>query len=371
MKNGLKKEDSLLIYGIAILFMIYHHLFVWGGGSHFSILDTIFGEMTEQRLAWLFRLCIPLYAFISGYGICTIISKDDSSKRCSTDFFASNYKLALKQIFKLLKKYWLVFIIFIPAGSIFLNQPTIGPKTFPLAIIGLGNHYNSEWWYIKQYMMMVLLFPIFDFLLCNLVSFTYEKIIKKYNYGKQLVLGFVLIAAVLLALFRNAPIFDFFIEQLDNGVFVFTLVFFVGFLCAFFHLFELGANSPLYQKIRPFLAVIMLLACCSIRWIRAYDAMYCKYDAFIIAPIVYSLVTLCSLCKPLSKGLQQIGKYSTYMWLTHTFFCNYYFSHWIKAGKVSIVMFILTTALSLATAFLLTKLEKLLGKAYVKFFKKS
>ncbi len=85
MKHGLKKEDSLLIYGIAILFMIYHHLFVWGGGSHFSILDTIFGEMTEQRLAWLFRLCIPLYAFISGYGICTIISKRDYSKRCSTD----------------------------------------------------------------------------------------------------------------------------------------------------------------------------------------------------------------------------------------------------------------------------------------------
>lgn len=366
MKNGLKKEDSLLIYGIAILFMIYHHLFVWGGGSHFSILDTVFGEMTEQRLAWLFRLCIPLYAFISGYGICSIISKRSYSERCSADSITQNYKLALKQIIKLLKKYWLVFIIFIPMGAILLNKPTIGPKTFPLAIIGLGNLYNAEWWYIKQYMMMILLFPLFDFVLCNLVSFVTNQIIEKYDYGKQIVCGFILLCGILFALFRNASIFSYFITQLDNGVFVFTLVFFVGFLCAFFHLFEIGANNSLFQKLRPALAIIMLLACCSIRWIRAYDAVYCKYDAFITAPIIYSLVTLFSCVKPLSAGLQKIGKYSTYMWLTHTFFCNYYFSHWIQAGKISVVMFLLTTVLSLGTAYLLTMLEGLIGKGYQK-----
>ena len=87
MKNGLKKEDSLLIYGIAILFMIYHHLFSipgkLGNADYFSILNILLGEMTEQRLAWLFRLCVPFYSFISGYGICKIISQKTPVMRCS------------------------------------------------------------------------------------------------------------------------------------------------------------------------------------------------------------------------------------------------------------------------------------------------
>ena len=81
MKDGLKKEDSLLIYGISIFIMIYHHLFAIpekiGGTDYFSILNTLFGGITEQRLAWLFRLCVAFYAFISGYGISTIISNRD------------------------------------------------------------------------------------------------------------------------------------------------------------------------------------------------------------------------------------------------------------------------------------------------------
>ncbi len=132
--------------------------------------------------------------------------------------------------------------------AILLNKPTICSGTFPLAILGLGNNYNAEWWYIKQYMMMVLLFPLFDFVLCNLLSFVNNQIIKKYNYGKQIVCGFVVLCGILFALFRNASIFNYFIEQLDNGIFVFTLVFFVGFLCAFFHLFEKGTGSSFFRN---------------------------------------------------------------------------------------------------------------------------
>ena len=146
-------------------------------------------------------------------------------------------------------------------------------------------------------------------------------IIEKFKYGKTFTLGLVFFCGIFFAIFRNAPIFDFFISQLGNGKFVFTLVFFVGFLCSFFHIFEFGSEIPSFQKIKPFLAFALLFACIGIRWIRAYDAVYCKYDAFITAPIVYSIVVLCNYIKPLASFLQKLGKYSTYMWLTHTFFC--------------------------------------------------
>lgn len=361
MKNGLSKKDSSLIYGIAILMMIYHHLFSnpqrLASTEYFSILNTLLGGITEQRLAWLFRLCVPFYAFISGYGICTIISKKTLNERCHIKSIYDNYLLVLKQIIKLFKKYWLVFAIFIPMGILFFHKSLIGPITFTRSLFGLGNDYNAEWWYIKQHMFMLFLFPMFDFILCNLVSFINKYIIEKYKYGKIFILGLVFFCGIFFAIFRNAPIFDFFISQLGNGKFVFTLVFFVGFLCSFFHIFEFGCENQSFQKIKPFLAFALLFACISIRWIRAYDAVYCKYDAFITAPIVYSIVVLCNYIKPLASFLQKLGKYSTYMWLTHTFFCFYYFSHWILKARISILMFVLTTILSFLTAFILTQIE--------------
>lgn len=370
MKNGLTKKDSSLIYGIAILMMIYHHLFSnpqrLANPEYFSILNTTLGGITEQRLAWLFRLCVPFYAFISGYGICTIISKNTVSARCSLKSIYTNYLLVFKQILKLLKKYWLVFAIFIPMGILFFNKSLINPETFIRALFGLGNDYNAEWWYIKQHMFMLLLFPLFDFILCNFVSLINKYIIERFKYGKTFTLGLAFFCGIFFAIFRNAPIFDFFISQLGNGKFVFTLVFFVGFLCSFFHIFEFGSEIPSFQKIKPFLAFALLFACITIRWIRAFDAVYCKYDAFITAPIVYSTVILCNYMKPLASFLQKLGKYSTYMWLTHTFFCFYYFSHWIIKARISVLMFILTLAISWITAYILTIIENKLNILYKK-----
>lgn len=368
MKNGLSKKDSSLIYGIAILMMIYHHLFSnpqrLGSTDYFSILNTLLGEITEQRLAWLFRLCVPFYAFISGYGICTIISKNTIISRCSLNSIYNNYLLVFRQIIKLLKKYWLVFVIFIPMGILFFNKTLIGPKTFFFALLGLNHDYNAEWWYIKQHMFMLMLFPLFDFILCNLVSLINKYIIEKFKHGKAFTISLFFFCLSFFAVFRNAPIFDFFISQLGNGKFVFTLVFFIGFLCSFFHLFEFGSENPSFQKIKPFLAFALLFICVGIRWIRAFDSVYCKYDAFITTPIVYSTVVLCNYIKPLTFFLQKLGKYSTYMWLTHTFFCFYYFSHWILKTRVSILMFILTTILSFLTAFLLTQIEHKLSALF-------
>ena len=108
------QKESALIYGIAILMMIYHHLFSvpqrLSSTDYFSVLNTLIGGNTEQRLAWLFRLCVPFYAFISGYGICAIISKKEHTERCSFKSIYDNYLLVIKQIFKLLRKYWIVFV---------------------------------------------------------------------------------------------------------------------------------------------------------------------------------------------------------------------------------------------------------------------
>lgn len=69
-KSYITPEDSLCIYGIAILMMVWHHfldfrkiswnLQYFGGNFEYTI---------ELYLGYFGRLCIAMYAFISGYGM--------------------------------------------------------------------------------------------------------------------------------------------------------------------------------------------------------------------------------------------------------------------------------------------------------------
>ncbi len=58
------REESSVLYGTAILMMLYHHLFM-DGGEYFSI----FGPF-QTTVAWSFKICVAIYAFITGYGFC-------------------------------------------------------------------------------------------------------------------------------------------------------------------------------------------------------------------------------------------------------------------------------------------------------------
>lgn len=64
------------------------------------------------------------------------------------------------------------------------------------------------------------------------------------------------------------------------------------------------------------------------------------------------------MIKPLFSFLSYLGKYSVYMWLTHTFYCYYYFQKIVTFSGVASIMFVMTMLLSYLTAFLLSYVEK-------------
>ncbi len=55
----LSKSDTTGVKGIAILFMLWHHLFLH---------STEYGSLT-QSLAIVFKVCVALFLFVSGYGL--------------------------------------------------------------------------------------------------------------------------------------------------------------------------------------------------------------------------------------------------------------------------------------------------------------
>ena len=75
----LNKKTAGALHGIAILMMIYHHLFIGGnalyvneGKSILSVFDFInlTGSGSAQLgFAWFCKLCVAIFAFTSGYAM--------------------------------------------------------------------------------------------------------------------------------------------------------------------------------------------------------------------------------------------------------------------------------------------------------------
>ena len=352
------REDSQFMYGIAILMMVNHHLFCWNSRNSYSLFSLLPWDNAQVRFAWLCRLCVSIFAFISGYGMCRIAEKKGRTERCRPGEIVHGYRLAVRQILKLMKKYWIVFAIFVPLGLMVHKLDLIGPWHFLLGLLGIDNSYNAEWWYVRQYMFMLMLFPILDWLVCCLYVFCEKNIIRKLSYGRTLLRILSILILLLFAVFRNSGVLIGFINLLDDGRFVYTLIFIEGYLCAFFELFSIGCKSPLYCRIKPFFCLLMLAACIGVRYIRAYGPTYVKYDAFITAPIIYSILILTERFGGFRRIVMRVGKYSTYIWLCHTFFISYYFINFFNSARYAVLIYLMALAVSMVSAVLLTRVEK-------------
>lgn len=163
-KTYIIPQDSLYIYGIAILMMVWHHFFGFPerfGGDLRYIGGNI--EYTiELYLGYFGRLCIAMYAFISGYGMMAKSMQKNLK-------FTEDIKLAIKQIIKFFIRYWIVFIIFVSIGFKFMGLK-FEPEEFIKNFIGKSCSYNAEWWYVAYYVKMLIMYPVIK-LIVNKLNF--------------------------------------------------------------------------------------------------------------------------------------------------------------------------------------------------------
>lgn len=157
----MNKTEALQMKGIAILMMLFLHLF--NTTARVELCDTFInfwnGKPLVLAMSRIAGFCVPIYLFISGYGL------TESSKKRGVDNMHP-----LKRIFKLYVNFWIVFIIFIPLGH-FL-KPEIYTTDFPTLLtnfLAVRYEYNHEWWFLFPYFMLVLGFRP---LICLVSRFT-------------------------------------------------------------------------------------------------------------------------------------------------------------------------------------------------------
>ena len=102
----LTRQDSLVLKGIAILFLIIYHCFV--NEEIFSKYDVDFrplGQYFVLRVNPWFKTCICIFAFISGYGLLKSYGPDKNHSREDTVKWVST------RCIKTLSGFWVAWVI--------------------------------------------------------------------------------------------------------------------------------------------------------------------------------------------------------------------------------------------------------------------
>ena len=308
-----------MIKGIAILMMLAHHCFAF---PEFWLDDIQTGAIL-QAVCDHFKICVAMYAFITGYGFC-----------------ASRSGAYIKQIGKVLVflgQYWLqLFLIFLPIASVSFSF-TVRKILYNMAAL----HDN------------VVLFAWYVFFHCY-VMLTFHFVKKILNKGLIPDLITVLLGGYCVTVFfyfqpMEGPLFSMLIDCA-----VYYPVVGMGYLTAKYGFFD-RVGPKLNTVWAAILVPTVILLRTQLSVIKGFT-----FDVFYAPVLILALCRVLDKCSCLHPLLMFLGKYSFHMWLFHSIFFSAYTRDLVQPlinwTSIPILRFALVTFLSAAAAVLIERL---------------
>lgn len=368
MVEKFDQKDTKAVKGIAIVLMLLHHIagfkdrapvnfegfksVIWKG---FVEGDVIY------NVALASKICVAIFMFLGGYGM-------------YKKYIKGNYSL-YENVIGLYKKFWLVFIIFIPLGYIFFRHepsPDINSlcthfiinsrKDFVNELVanflGLSWSLNGEWWFFPTYIVTLFWGVIF----CS-IRF------KRKDFYRECLFVFiidVMLRKILpgiggMELFNYAHNSLYFSKLLTLSTY--SCSFFLGIVFAKYdalvRLKKRISDNPL--KI-PVCIIGLTIILISRTYLRGEDAEL-LYVPFLT---VFASVLFDNM-KRIKKVFVFLGEQSTYMWLVHSFYCYYFYDFTLivyRTRNVFVDLFVLvfiSACTSIILEYISNSAEKFLG----------
>lgn len=321
----ISKHHSLYLYGLAAIAMVYHHLFCIPDRLNglWVPMPVLFGINLELTIAWYCKLCVAIFAFLSGYGFVHYADRKWGN--------AINAKAVISFWFSRLRKFyprfWFIATIFLTYG--FLSRAiSLSLTNLITTALGISTQFNGEWWYIKQYLVLVGLFPALYMLLQGTRD--------NRHLSLRLTLSVIIAYAV---------------SRLLYAQFTYCLIFIEGITVARYRIFDRVNLHFENTRHAGAIAIAIMMATFVIRTALSSEAASSFPDVIIIAPFIYSVISI--LGSKEHRILASFGKHSTSLWLSHTFIIYYYFQPIILMPKYSVLIFFWALLLSLIVAMLL------------------
>ena len=327
---NISKQQVDFLKGIALLLMLTLHLFNFSDRIHPSSQVVFLFQFQniniERYIAYFGGICVPMFFFLSGYGFSVSGIKQ-----------ANYYRTKILSTYK---AYWWVFFLFVPVGLIFFgDQPryNFNALNFIQNLFALNSSYNPEWWFIQPYLLLVALTPIFNrskkrptnLLLFSIVCFSISFIMKWFDFDTP---GFSLfnllywqpayIMGYVIGSYKQNPKIKTFFSYIDKYKITFTISSIILCLSLVFTL-----KGPGRILATPFFIYLCL---------RLYE----------LSP------------RHIIRIFQAIGTYSMGMWLTHSFYCYYYFQDIVYMPRYSVFILTNLMVISFITSYGIETIKK-------------
>lgn len=310
------KQQSQIMKGVAILMMIFYHLF---NRPHNVALchNLVFVDGTPL-VSILSQVTNPVAFFLilGGYGLYKVYEKGDKHR--------------WSRLLKLYIHYWAILLIFLAIGHF------IVPTKYPGSVVallknvtGFETTYNGEMWFLFPYVVLSALSP-FIF-----------RIMAKFRAITIIVITLFIHLCTSYSISRYGPSFWYHNYWAYNLLLVFHLLFSftLGAIAARSRFFEqLKARTDSYGGVKSIIAwggiAILVLISCVFR-----------YNFFYAFGIITCLL-LVRMPRWIQTILGKLGDQSMNMWMIHSWFCYYLFRDFIYSFSYPLLIFVVLTVIS-------------------------
>lgn len=335
------KEMSLAIKGIAILMVLFHHMF----RSNLSVLENYnityfpFPETNVCNIGTVFKICVGIFCFISGYGMYLGYQKKTTSSA----------RWVLMREVKMLLPFCFAVILcwianFIMRGNVpdiyFKNNCYEGIGNMLVELFGCATLFGTptfctEWWYISAAVVYIFVTPF---------------VVSAKDRLLSLLLIIISVPRVLGIGFLGG-----------TNIYSFLFVYVVGICCAKYDFVNKWINfkSGIYKFILELLLVILgyklfLKLPITVFW----EFHYGVYPVLVILFAAEFIVKIPGLW----KILLFFGKYSANMYFIHSIILYKYseVTDFIYMKSNFLISFAILLGFSVVTSILIDILKKLI-----------
>lgn len=319
------KEDSRILKGYGILFMIFHHTF--GLYALPPGTDTAWISPGLTHNAAIFKICVAIFLFITGYAM--------GWKPAPSAAFGSLFKTGFLHYFKFWKLYLFCLLLILLVSSAFPTPMLPSPASLNwqdwiLTITGLQPCY-ADWWYMGVFAAAsLILYPVSTWISCRANTLL----------GMAALLGLSLLLQQLFFL----PGIPYQCAEIAR----FAPCFILGYMCAF-----MASHIKSLSLITAWGAFLILSL--ELLSIHLFSFSHAKSWTLLF---LFTLWCLPWITRKLhfTAFLGLLGTYSALMWLTHRFIFGYYFSSALYGSHSYLMIYGATLAGSLLLAMIMQKL---------------
>lgn len=344
------KEDSNLCKGIAILMLLFHHLF--NDYEEYAGYTVSYWPFTGERItfyALLCKICVAVFVFISGYGIADSYRRkfknDEPQKAEMINFIGKKY-------WKLMCCYWFVFILTLlcqPLGwtvvDAYGNNVKAGFIYFLIDAAGLSFLFstptlNPTWWYMSLAIAIIIILPFLLWLM-------------------QKMGAVVVTAGIMIFLY---------LARLQNDATFYAFPMLMGALscncCLFEKIHRTGGSRKTAFLAKTAAELTLLIVFLHYRTDYNLNGIIDGGIAFMIAILSSEILEKIPL---LSRLLGILGKNSANMFLVHNQLYSLYFLGFFYSFRYWWLILLVLTGVSLLVSLVIDMLKKRTG--YDKFMK--